>query len=158
MKEITEQQALFKLTSQCSQSEHCTGEILDKMRKWGLADDVQARIMEYLIREKYVDDKRFCHFFVSDKIKYDKWGRRKIEQALYMKHVSQDISSTVLDAVPDEDYIAILRPLIRNKRKSVKAENEYESNMKLIRFALGRGFEINIIRQCIDDADSIADD
>lgn len=158
MKEITEQQVLFKLTSLCSQGEHCTGEILEKMQKWGLTDDMQARIMEYLIREKYVDDERFCHFFVSDKIKYNKWGRRKIEQALYMKHVSQDISSTVLDAVPDEDYIAILRPLIRNKRKSVKAESEYEINMKLIKFAMGRGFEMNIIRQCIDDADSIADD
>lgn len=158
MKEITEQQALFKLTTMCSQAEHCTGEMLEKMQKWGLADDAQARIMEYLTKEKYVDDERFCHFFVGDKIKYNKWGRRKIEQALYLKHVGRDISDPVLDAIPDEDYIEILRPLIKNKRKAVKAKSEYETNMKLIKFALGRGFEMKIIRQCIDNADDVADD
>ena len=158
MKEMTEQQVLFKLTTMCSQAEHCTGEMLDKMKKWGLAEDAQARIMAYLTKEKYVDDERFCRFFVGDKIKYDKWGRRKIEQALYMKHVGRDISDPVLDAIPDEKYIEILRPLINSKRKTVKATSEYEANMKLIKFALGRGFEMKIIRQCMDGAEDIDDD
>ena len=57
----------------------------------------------------------------------------------------------VLDAIPDEKYIEILRPLINSKRKTVKAKSEYEANMKLIKFALGRGFEMKIIRQCMDE-------
>jgi regulatory protein len=44
----------------------------------------------------------------------------------------------------------VLLPLLKQKRKSIKAENEYELNQKLVRFALGRGFTFDIIRQCLD--------
>ena len=43
----------------------------------------------------------------------------------------------------------MLRPLLKQKRKSIKADSDYELNQKLVRFALGRGFTFDIIRQCI---------
>ena len=64
MKQITEQQALSKLTALCSQSEHCSQDTLEKMQKWGLTKEAQARNMAYLIQEKYIDDNRFA-FFLS---------------------------------------------------------------------------------------------
>lgn len=51
--------------------------------------------------------------------------------------------------IDDEEYIAILRPLLQQKRRSVKAHNDYELRQKLIKFAIGRGFTMNIIKQCI---------
>mgnify|MGYP006332609671 FL=1 len=33
--------------------------------------------------------------------------------------------------------------------KEIKARNDYERNGKLIRFALGRGFEMNDILSCL---------
>jgi regulatory protein len=87
-------------------------------------------------------------------MEYNHWGRRKIEQALYVKHVDKAIQKTVLDEIPDEDFIDILRPLIAQKRRQTRANSEYEMNMKLMRFAASRGFTIEQIRQCIDvDAD-----
>lgn len=158
MKEITEKEALSKLTFLCSQAEHCSGEMLEKMRKWELDDKAQARIMEYLIKGKYIDDERFCGFFIKDKIKYNKWGRRKIEQALYQKRIEKDVYTPILDSVDDEEYIKILRPIIKNKRKSICAKSEYEQNMKLIKYAMGRGFAFKIIRQCIDGAEEVDDE
>ncbi len=35
-KPMTEQQALLKLTTLCTQAEHCSQEMLDKMKKWEL--------------------------------------------------------------------------------------------------------------------------
>ena len=148
---MTEQQVLYKLTAMCSQAEHCSQEMLDKMKR----EDVQARVMQYLTQEKFIDDERYCRFFVKDKIKYNKWGRRKVEQALYMKHIPSSISGPVLDEIPEEDYLEVLRPLLKSKRKTVKAATEYERNMKLIKFALGRGFSMDIIKDCIDDATEI---
>ena len=75
-KEMTKEQALLKLTSLCSSSEQCSGDMLRKMDTWGIGPHDQSEIMEYLVKEKYVDDSRYCHFFVNDKIKYNKWGRR----------------------------------------------------------------------------------
>jgi regulatory protein len=40
--------------------------------------------------------------------------------------------------------------LLKQKRKSTKAANDYELNQKLVRFALGRGFTFDIIRQCLE--------
>ncbi|HCN52465.1 MAG TPA: RecX family transcriptional regulator [Prevotella sp.] len=152
---MKEQQVLYKLTAMCSQAEHCSQEMLDKMKKWDIPEDVQARVMQYLTQEKFIDDERYCRFFVKDKIKYNKWGRRKVEQALYMKHIPSSISGPILDEIPAEDYLEVLRPLLKSKRKTVKAATEYERNMKLIKFALGRGFSMDIIKDCIDDATEI---
>lgn len=153
MRQLSEQEALYKLTAMCSSAEHCSFEMLEKLRKWDIADDAQARIMQHLTQERYIDDERFCRFFVRDKIRYNKWGRRKVEQALYAKRIPEDISRAVLDEVDDREYMEILRPLINNKRKSTKAGSEYELNGKLVRFAIGRGFTMDIIRQCLDNTD-----
>ena len=149
-KPMSEEQALARLTALCASAEHCTGEMIDKMTKWEISEEAQARIMEHLVKNKYVDDERYCRAFVHDKMEYNHWGRRKIEQALYVKHVDKAIQKTVLDEIPDEDFIDILRPLIVQKRRQTRANSEYEMNMKLMRFAASRGFTIEQIRQCID--------
>ena len=151
MKQISEEDALLRLTSLCSTAEHCSHEMIEKMQRWQLADDAQARIIEYLVKEKYIDDERYARFFAKDKIRYNKWGRRKVEQAMWLKHIDGDIQRDVLDDIDDEEYLAVLRPLLKTKRKSVKVSSDYEMNMKLIRFAMGRGFTMDIIRQCLDN-------
>ena len=154
---MPEQQALKKLADLCAKGEHWSGEMLEKMCRWGLAEDAQARIMEKLLRLHYVDDSRYTESFVYDKIRYNKWGRRKIEQALWMKKVDSAVSSPILDAVGDEEYLAVLRPLLAGKYRTVKADNDYERSMKLIRFAMGRGFTMDLIRKCIDEGIVAAD-
>ena len=152
-KEMTGQQAYQKLTDLCARSEHCQQEMLDKMRQWGISEEEQAQVMERLIREKYVDDARFARAFVYDKIRYNKWGRRKVEQALWLKRIDNSIGQSILDEVDDEEYLSILRPMLKQKRKGIKAKSEYELTMKLIKFALGRGFTMDLIKQCIDVED-----
>lgn len=153
MKEITEQEAYLRLTALCAQAEHCQHEMLEKMKKWELADEAQTRVMERLIKERYVDDERYARAFVMDKIRYNKWGRRKVEQALWMKCIDKGIQQRVLGEVDDEEYVSALRPLLKQKQRSTKAASDYELRQKLIRFALSRGFGFDIIRQCIDVED-----
>ena len=150
MKQITEQEAYLRLASLCAQAEHCQYEIKEKMRRWELGEEAQTRIMERLVKERYIDEMRYARAFVKDKVVYNKWGRRKVEQALWQKQIDDDIRQCVLEEVDDETYVSVLRPLLKQKRKSTKAGSEYEMNQKLVRFALGRGFTFDIIRQCID--------
>lgn len=149
-KEITEQEAYLQLAALCAQAEHCQQEMRDKMKHWEMAPEVQDRVIARLVNERYIDDERYARAFVKDKIRYNKWGRRKVQQGLWMKHIDEDIQQRVLDEVDDEEYLAVLKPLLAQKRKTTKAQNDYELNQKLIRFALGRGFTYDIIRQCLD--------
>ena len=150
MKKMTENEALLRLSAMCASAEHCSYEMTEKMRKWELPDDAAARVMERLVNDKYIDDERYSRFFVKDKLRYNKWGRRKIDQALFMKRITEDIRQAVLSEITDEEYAGILRPLLKSKRKSTKAASEYEMNGKLIRFAMSRGFDMDVIRMCMD--------
>lgn len=153
MKQKTEQEAYLTLASLCANAEHCQWEMLEKMRRWELSEDTQTRVMQRLINERYVDDERYARAFVKDKVRYNKWGRRKVEQALWAKHIEESIRQRVLDEVDDEEYLRILRPLLKQKRKATKADSEYELNAKLIKFAMSKGFTMDIIKQCLNVED-----
>ena len=147
---MTYEIALQRLTALCASAEHCEYEMTEKMRKWEVDESDRQRIVEYLRDAKFVDDERYARAFVKDKIKYNKWGRRKVEQALWAKHIADDIRQRVLDEVDDSEYKSVLADLLKSKRRSIKAATDYELNMKLIKFALSRGFDYSIVRQCID--------
>ena len=149
-KEMTEQEAYLQLAAICAQAEHCEQEMRDKMKRWELDETVQNRIVDRLTKERYIDNERYARAFVKDKIRYNKWGRRKVQQALWMKRIDNDIQQRVLDEIDEKEYLDVLRPLLKQKRKSIKAESDYEMNQKLVRFALSRGFTFDIIRQCLN--------
>ena len=156
-KEKTEQEAYLQLAAMCAQAEHCEQEMRDKMKRWAIEPDAQDRVIARLIKERYIDNERYARAFVKDKIRYNKWGRRKVMQALWMKRIDDDIQHRVLDEIDDKEYIDVLIPLLKQKRKTIKAKSDYELNQKLARFALGRGFDFGIIRQCMDVDDEMAE-
>ena len=149
-KQMTEQEAYLQLAAICAQAEHCEQEMRDKMKRWELDEIVQNRVIERLVKERYIDNERYARAFVKDKIRYNKWGRRKVQQGLWMKRIDASIQQQVLDEIDEKEYLDVLRPLLKQKRKSIKASSDYELNQKLVRFALGRGFTFDIIRQCLD--------
>ena len=161
-KEKTEEEAFLQLAALCANAEHCQYEMLEKMKRWELSEEAQARVMAQLIEERYVDDRRYARAFVKDKIHYNKWGRRKVQQGLWMKRIDKEIQDEVLDEIDEKEYLNVLKPLLKQKRKSIKANSDYELNQKLVRFAYGRGFTFDIIRQCLDvsdiDEDEFEDD
>lgn len=156
-KEKTEQEAYLQLAAMCAQAEHCEQEMRDKMKRWAIDPDAQDRVVARLIKERYIDNERYARAFVKDKIRYNKWGRRKVMQALWMKRIDDDILHQVLDEIDDKEYIDVLIPLLKQKRKTIKAKSDYELNQKLVRFALGRGFDFGIICQCMDVDDEMAE-
>ena len=150
-KEMDGQEAFTRLAALCAKSEHCRHDLLEKMRQWGVDGESQAQVMEQLVGGRYVDDERFARAFVADKIRYAKWGRRKIEQALWLKHIDPDVSQRVLEETSAADYATILRPLLQQKRRTTSAANDYQLRTKLMKWALGRGFTMDVINKCLDE-------
>lgn len=146
---ITEEEALNRMAAYCSTAEHCQSEVCEKMQRWGLSYDAIDRIIKRLIKEKFIDEERYCRAFVNDKYRFAKWGKLKISQALYLKKISSTVYYPFLSTIDQEEYLAILSDLIAAKRKSIRAKDEFELNAKLIRFAMSRGFEMDDIRRCI---------
>lgn len=158
MKELTEQEVLRKLAVYCSASEHCLGEIQEKLESWGIQAQARKRIISRLMEEKYLDEERFCRSFIHDKFKFNKWGKIKIRQALIQKKIDLKIVDRYLEQQIDkEEYTGVLKELLRVKEKNIKASDPYELRGKLVRFALGRGFEMDVILRCIKSGDDEMD-
>lgn len=153
MTEMTETEALNRVAAYCSTAEHCRAEIAEKLQRWGIAFDAIERILNHLEQEKYLDEERYCRAFINDKYRFAKWGKVKIGQAFQLKKISPFVYRPFLEEIDEEEYLSNLQKLLAAKRKSVHAENEYELNGKLVRFALSRGFEMKDIRRCMDVPD-----
>ena len=149
MKEVTEQGAYLQLASLCAKREHCEHDRTAKMRRWGLDDEAQARVMARLVGERYVDNERYARAFVHDKVHYDHWGRRKLEQALSLKGIRSDIRQRVLADVADEDYGAQLLPLLEKKHRQLSGDDPAKRYQKLVRYGLSRGFDYDLVKQCL---------
>lgn len=153
MTNISEADALSRVEALCSTSENCRADVAERLQRWGIAYGAINRILDHLEQEKFIDEERFCRAFIHDKFRFAKWGKLKIGQALQLKKISFTIYRPLLNEINEDEYLAILQGLLTSKRKSVHAENEFELNGKLIRFALSRGFEMKDIRRCIDISD-----
>lgn len=146
---MTADEILYKLAAKCSISEQCLSDIETKLSRYNLTEEERTRILRHLIEEKYIDDCRYAEAYVRDKYRFNKWGRIKIAQGLRMKGIDNETINNAMGAIDEDEYLGILRDLIKAKRKSTRGKNDYEINGKIARFAVGRGFEYAAIRQCM---------
>lgn len=136
-----QQTAYDKAALLCSRSEKCTSEILEKLKLWGFSAEESEPVIVQLIAEKYLDDERFARAYVKDKFRFNRWGKQKIAHMLRAKNISSEILEMAFEEIEDEGYSDELRKLMTDKEKSIKAKDKYDKRNKLMRFALGRGFE-----------------
>jgi regulatory protein len=141
--ELTQEQkvAFNKAAVLCSQSEKCTSEIQEKLKLWGLNDDDSQSVIDELKREKYIDDERFARAYVKDKFRFNRWGKQKIEFMLRAKKIDQEILALAFEEIEEEGYADELLKLLEDKAKTIKAKDPFDKRNKLMRFAMGRGFE-----------------
>lgn len=154
---MTADEILYKLAARCSVSEQCLSDIEAKLSRYDLTEEEHTRILRHLVEEKYVDDRRYAEAYVKDKYRFNKWGRIKIAQGLRLKGIDNETIKSAMETIDEEEYLSILRDLIKAKRKSTRGTSEYEINGKLTCFATGRGFEYAAIRRCINVDDDYWD-
>ena len=149
----SEKEALSKAASLCSRREYCVSEIREKLTLWQQSSEAQERIIARLLSEGYIDEVRFCNAYALDKLRYNHWGRVKIDQMLRHMQVDSCARQAALDQLPEEEYRDILRRVAETKRPAVTGRNDYERRGKLVRFLLGKGFEMDLIRQVVGEED-----
>ena len=147
---MTYEQALNRAAANCSQAERATQEVLQKLESWEVSDDDAARILEFLRKERFLDEQRYVHAFVNDKFTYERWGRIKIVYALRAKGVTGAVVTNTLDDVIDPDqYVETLTDLLRAKMRGMKTPLAPNDRAKLYRFAAQRGFESAVVGQAL---------
>ena len=148
-KEYSLEELLHKAASYCSISEHCVSEVELKLNAWGVSEADKGIIIDRLIAEDFINEKRYCTYFVKDKFRFNKWGKIKISFALKAKGLDKENISDAMTTIDEGEYEELLASLFKTKLVGLKYEFEYEKQGKLFRFAQSRGFETNVIERVI---------
>jgi regulatory protein len=152
---FSKKEALSALSRICSKKEVCSSEAIEKLDNWGISDSDKKEIIDYLIKEKYIDDVRYATHYASDKFRFNKWGKYKIASALKIKKLPEDIIGQALDLISTNDYRILLREELEKKMHSIPKSSSYELKGKLYRFAASRGFENDLILELLNELTQI---
>ena len=148
---LTYEQALLRLTSLCGTSEHCQSDVREKLYKWGLSREESDKIIDYLLDEKYIDECRYAKAYANDKLRFSHWGKAKIRSMLYLQRIPEACINEALGNIDEAEYERVLESVLESKKRTLPECDSYASRVKIIRFALQRGFEMCEITKFIDE-------
>lgn len=148
---ITQEQALSRMARLCAQKECCVQDIRRKLLKMNFSDEATQKIIDKLKKDSFLNEERYARAFISNKIRFNKWGKTKIVAALRQKGIASEVIELAFSEFPNASLTKSLQSQLEKKWKTVKGNSEYEKNGKLIRFALGKGFSMSEILKCMQN-------
>ena len=139
--ELSKREWLDKCEEYCAKSEHCAADVRRKLYEWGAPADIFDSIEQNLYANDFLNDARFCHAYVHDKVEYQSWGRLKIQAGLRALDLPESEIRKSLDSIDENQYKSNLKALIKQRHS--------DSPDKLLRFLAQRGFTYEEIQRTL---------
>ena len=140
-----EKVALAKAEHFCAYQERAQQEVRDKLYEWGLWPEAVENIIVKLIGDNFLNEERFAKAYAQGKFKQKGWGRMKIKQGLKFKKVPDVLIKKALQTIDGDDYIAMLTKVLNKKAALLTEKDDYKRRYKLQQYAIGRGYESDLI-------------
>lgn len=150
-REKTPEQALRSLMNLCVKTERSEFDVRRLLERWGIAAEERQRIVDTLVRERFVDDRRYAEAYVREKVRFSGWGRFKIRAALRAKRIDESIVEEALGQVDGASMREKLEHRLQMKMARTRARDEYDLRGKLIRYGTGLGFDTDTVLEVVED-------
>jgi regulatory protein len=139
-----------KLRNLCSRREYCSSDIRRKALT-ALDNDIDSavKVMDLLIKDKYVDDYRYSCAYARDKASIAGWGPSKIRYMLSSKGVDRDVIDRAMLEIDESKADQRLDRLVRSRYASLR--NDPQVRVKLLRYVVGRGYSYDEASSVIDE-------
>ena len=136
---MEEKKVLEWLQRQCARMEYCTSDIRRKALK-AMEGDAEAagRIVESLLNDRFVDDRRYAASFAREKSALQGWGAVKIRFLLRAKGVSDEIITEALLEIDAAKAASKLEKLAADKYRLLK--DDPQCKLKMLKALLSRGY------------------
>ncbi len=144
----TSEEMLLRMAGLCASAEQCAADIRGKIIKQGFSTEEAERMIEYLQRNKYLDDSRYARAYAVDKVRFSGWGRMKVRMGLRAKGMGDTVIAQALDYIPESDYKMALEKVMGAKARSLDLK-DVKDRQKLYRHMASRGFESQLIIACM---------
>lgn len=139
-------QYYLKMANYCSYQERCTHEVVTKLGDLEAKKEWIEPILERLRKENFLNENRFAHSYARGKFRFKKWGKLKIKHNLKLKKIDSFIIMSALNALEAEGYHETLKEIIIIKIATQKLTNTFADKAKLYRYAVGKGYEPELVQ------------
>ena len=139
------EQALASLMRLCARAEKCESDARRLLRGWGIGEEEASRIVERLIRDRFIDDGRYAAAFVREKLRLSGWGEYKIRAALQRKGIARERIDAALAEADRGDTASRLKRQLERKARTVRHATPCELKAKLVRYGLSLGYEYEAV-------------
>ena len=82
-----EMSLLARAERYCANEEQCRTSVRKKLCDWGATPNTSTKIVNRLIDQGYIDERRYARAYVASKLRNQKWGRLKVIYQLRSKQV-----------------------------------------------------------------------
>lgn len=138
-------EALRKAAMFCAYQERTQQEVRDRLKEWGVWGDDAEEVIAELIQQNYLNEERFARSFAGGKFRVKNWGKRKIKQHLQQRGISGYNLDQAMKEIAPDDYRETLSSLLTKKRQTLRDDNPLLIKQKLVRYALSKGYESDLI-------------
>lgn len=140
---------LDRLERQCSRCEYSRADVMTKaLKALEFNRDAAREVVDSLVESGYVDDLRYAAAFAREKSSLTGWGPVKIRMALSSKGIQRDILDSALAEIDSSRASARLEKLMESKWRTLKGDPE--ARLKLLKYALGRGYGYDEVAAAAD--------
>ncbi|MDX5326593.1 MAG: RecX family transcriptional regulator [Bacteroidota bacterium] len=144
-------EARTKIRAFCAYRERSQNEVEDKLRSYGLGEEITGELLVELIQEGFLNEQRFAEAFVRGKFNQKRWGKYKIRMGLRKHHVPEGLIDQALKIIDTGAYLnAISEQASKWQAQKGKADHP-ERRRQLIQFLRSRGFEYEMIKDALDE-------
>ena len=136
---MEEKKVLERLQRQCARIEYCVSDVRRKALKVLEGDaDAAERIVASLVRDRFVDDRRYAAAFAREKAALQGWGVVKIRFQLRGKGISDEIITEALQEIDPAKAASKLDKLAADRYRLLK--DDPQCRLKLLKALLSRGY------------------
>ncbi len=157
---MEQKEILDRMRTLCAKREYCETDIRKKLAK--LYRDLNGPFSEMspsdaraadetvvsLRQDGYIDDYRYARAYARDKSSLSGWGKVKIRHSLAAKGIPKECIDAALSEIAEGAGTERLARALEMKAASLREDPHCK--FKLLRFALGRGYEYAEIRDLVD--------
>ncbi len=139
---------LERYERQCARMEYCSSDIRRKaLKALGGDADAAEKIVASLVKDGFVDDRRYAGAFVREKSALQGWGEAKLRFMLAGKGISRDVIADALTEIDAEKASARLEKLLQAKARTLEGDPAFR--LKLLKFGLSRGYDYDDVDRLV---------
>ena len=124
----------------CAASEQCRSAVRHKLTDWG-ADEAEAdAVLERLVEEEYIDERRYVRAYCESKMLRARWGERKVRYELMHKGIPHSVIDEGIALIEPEGRDEAVRTVAQKKMATLSGLDAPTARRRLMSFLAQRGF------------------